>query len=53
MYGYMYPAYPYPNYYNNNDGFGSGWIWAIIIVLFIIFFLFFGNNNHHCNNNYR
>ncbi len=51
MYGYMYPVYGYPVYGgNNNDGFGSGWIWGIIIVLFIIFFLFWGNNNNNCYN---
>ena len=54
MYGYIYPVYPYQNYNSgNNDGFGSGWIWAIIIVLFIIFFLFFGNNNNNYHNNFR
>ncbi len=46
MYGYM---YPYPTYgypiYNNNEGFSSGWVWAIIVVVFILFFIFFGNNN--------
>lgn len=41
---YVYPTYPtYSACYssnNNSDGFGSGWIWAIIIVVIIIFFLF-------------
>ena len=53
MYGYMYPMYGYPvygGYGGNNDGFGSGWVWAIIVVLFIIFFLFWGNNNNYNNN---
>ena len=46
MYG-IYPYYPYN--YGNNDGLGSGWIWAIIIVIIIIFFIWGGNNNC-CNN---
>ncbi len=44
--------YGYPIYYscpgNNNDGFGSSWIW-IIIILFILFFLFWGNNSKDNN----
>mgnify|MGYP004524118703 FL=1 len=41
-YGYGYPVC-YNQGYNNNDGFGSSWLW-IIIILFILFFIFGGFN---------
>lgn len=45
MYGCGYPICM-PNS-NDNSGFGSGWVWAIIIVIFLIFFCT-GNNRINC-----
>lgn len=45
---YGYPVYGYGNNYGN-EGFGSGWVWAIIIVVFIIFFFFCNNSSNRGN----
>ena len=45
MYSYGYPTYPTGQ---NNDSFGSWWVFIIIIL---IFFLFWGvGNNNGCPN---